>query len=312
MTWTTRRGLALLPILAAVAACGTDSGPGAGPPRVLATTNLVADTARRLGGAEVRVESLMGPGVDPHLYKPSESDVRRLSEADLILYSGLHLEGKMADLLERLGRERPVVAVTTALPESELRAPPEFKGQHDPHVWFDVAMWSRTVDTVAAALGRLVPDERARFEERAKVYRAELAELDGWVRGRMAEIPVERRVLVTAHDAFGYFGRAYDVQVVGLQGISTLSEAGLADVERVVDLVASRKIPAIFVESSVPRRSIEAVQAAVRAKGGNVEIGGQLFSDSLGPVDGPAGTYPGMVKANVDTIVAALRSGDRP
>lgn len=299
--------LLLLLLLGAALACQPSSQVRtAGPPRVLATTNLVADTARRLGGAEVTVEALMGPGVDPHLYKPSESDVRRLSEADLILYNGLHLEGKMSDLLERLGHDRPVAEVAAAIPASELRAPPEFKGHPDPHVWFDVSMWSKTVDTVAEALGRLAPEHRELFAERARAYQAELAELDGWVRRRILEIPPERRVLVTAHDAFGYFGRAYGVEVIGLQGISTLSEAGLADVERVVNLVADRHIPAIFVESSVPRRSIEAVQAAVRSKGGSVEIGGQLYSDSLGPVDGTAGTYPGMVKANVDTIVSAL------
>lgn len=307
------RRCAALGTLPLLLACGGQQ-PAAppGPPRVLATTNLVADTARRLGGTEVAVEALMGPGVDPHLYKPSESDVRRLSEAELILYSGLHLEGKMADLLERLAHERPVAAVTAKLPASVLRAPPEFSGQPDPHVWFDVALWAETVDPVAEALARIAPAHAETFRERARAYRAELAVLDEWVRKRVAEIPPERRVLVTAHDAFGYFGRAYGVEVVGLQGISTLSEAGLADVERVVDLVAGRKIPAIFVESSVPRRSIEAVQAAVRAKGGAVEIGGQLYSDSLGPADGPAGTYPGMVRANVDTLVTALRAGDRP
>lgn len=309
MRRTLRHALCALPLLGAFAACSQDTARTAGPPRVLATTNLVADTARRLGGAEVAVEALMGPGVDPHLYKPSESDVRRLSEADLILYNGLHLEGKMADLLERLSHDRPATAVAAVIPASELRAPPEFKGQPDPHVWFDVAMWSKTVDSVAEALTRVAPAHAATFAERARAYRAELAELDTWVHGRVAEIPAERRVLVTAHDAFGYFGRAYGVEVIGLQGISTLSEAGLADVERVVDLVASRRIPAIFVESSVPRRSIEAVQAAVRSKGGAVEIGGQLYSDSLGPADGPAGTYPGMVRANVDTIVSALAGG---
>lgn len=306
------RRTAALVTLPLLLACGRPEATApAGPPRVLATTNLVADTARRLGGAEVVVAGLMGPGVDPHLYKPSESDVRRLSEADLILYNGLHLEGKMAELLERLAHERPVAAVTAALPAAELRSPPEFSGQPDPHVWFDVALWSQTVEPVAEALARVAPAHRATFLERARVYRAELAELDAWVRARVAEIPPERRVLVTAHDAFGYFGRAYGVEVVGLQGISTLSEAGLADVERVVDLVASRKIPAIFVESSVPRRSIEAVQAAVRSKGGAVEIGGELYSDSLGPADGPAGTYVGMVKTNVDHLVNAL-AGARP
>lgn len=303
-------------LLALVAACSgpafDDGADGGDLPRVVTTTNLVADLARQIGGDRVRVESLMGPGVDPHLYKASESDVRRLAEADLILYSGLHLEGKMVDVLVKMARSRPVVAVTEELPEDALREPPEFAGLYDPHVWFDVGLWSGTVDPVVAALAEVAPEDADSFRERGEAYRAELEALDAWVRERVATIPPELRVLVTAHDAFGYFGHAYGVEVVGIQGISTLAEAGLRDVERVVDLVVSRGIPAIFVESSVPRRTVEAVLAAARERGHDVIIGGQLYSDSLGAADGPEGTYVGAVRYNVDTIANALGGGAAP
>lgn len=302
----------LLALLVALLASGCEaSGPGSaggdgGAPKVVTTTNLVGDLARNIGGDRVRVESLMGPGVDPHLYKASESDVRRLSEADLILYSGLHLEGKMADVLVKMARGRPVVAVTETVPEEELREPPEFAGLYDPHVWFDVGLWAKTVGPVVEALSEVAPDDAAYFRERGDAFRTELEALDAWVRERVETIPPEFRVLVTAHDAFGYFGRAYGVDVVGIQGISTLAEAGLRDVERVVDLVVSRRIPAIFVESSVPRRTVDAVLAAARERGHAVEVGGELYSDSLGAADGPEGTYVGAVRYNVDTIVNAL------
>jgi manganese/zinc/iron transport system substrate-binding protein len=298
--------LALL-ALTALACGGSDAAEsGAAPLYVVATTGIVADTASRIAGEHARVEALMGPGVDPHLFKASESDVRRLAEADLVLYNGLHLEGKMGDILTKMARSRPVVAVTEEVPEGELREPPEFLGQYDPHVWFDVSLWAHTLDPIANELGELVPEHAELFRQNAESYRRELLALDAEVKASIQRIPADKRVLVTAHDAFGYFGRRYGMEVVGLQGISTLSEAGLQDVQRVVDLVAGRAIPAIFVESSVPRRSIEAVQAAVRARGRRVEIGGQLYSDSLGAAGTPAGSYPGMVRANVETMVRAL------
>ena len=301
----------LLIILPLLAGCGgegaTDPQGGSGPLRVVATTSLIADTASRIAGPHARVEGLMGPGVDPHLYKASESDVRRLAEADLVLYNGLHLEGKMGDILTKMARSRPVVAVTEEIPQEQLREPPEFAGQYDPHVWFDVSLWEKTLDPIARELSALDPAHAADYKANAEALRAELRELDAWVKQQIGGVPEQQRVLVTAHDAFGYFGRRYGMEVIGLQGISTLSEAGLHDVERVVDVVLDRKVKAIFVESSVPRRSIEAVQAALREKGHPVEIGGQLYSDSLGAAGSPAGTYPGMVRANVQTVVEALQ-----
>ncbi|HVS02993.1 MAG TPA: zinc ABC transporter substrate-binding protein [Thermoanaerobaculia bacterium] len=292
-----------------VAACGGPAGaPSADRPlRVVTTTGMIADSAARIAGEHATVQALMGPGVDPHLFKASESDVRKLTEADLILYNGLHLEGKMADVLVKVARRRPVVAVSESVPEEALREPPEFAGQYDPHIWFDVSLWAQTLEPIADALAELAPQQGDVFRANAAAYGRELGELDAWVTGRIAEVPAARRVLVTAHDAFGYFGRRYAIEVVGLQGISTLAEAGLHDVERVVDLVVERGIKAIFVESSVPGRAIEAVQAAVAQRGRRVAIGGTLFSDAMGPPGTPQGTYPGMVRHNVETIVEALK-----
>jgi manganese/zinc/iron transport system substrate-binding protein len=308
-----RRHLSLLLVLLLplLAGCEGDAGSRPRDPnqplRIVATTGIIADTAKRIVGEHAQVEALMGPGVDPHLYKASESDVRRLAEADLILYNGLHLEGKMGDILTKMARTRAVVAVSEGISEDQLRQPPEFQGLHDPHVWFDVSLWARTLQPIVGELETLDPQHAEAYRANAAALEKELTELDGWVKQQIATIPPPQRVLITAHDAFGYFGGRYGMEVVGLQGISTLSEAGLKDMDRVIGIVAQRKIRSIFVESSVPRRSIEAVQAAVREQGGTVTIGGQLFSDSLGPANGPAGSYVGMVRANVETIVKALR-----
>ncbi|HYO12823.1 MAG TPA: zinc ABC transporter substrate-binding protein [Thermoanaerobaculia bacterium] len=302
--------LVILPLVLALAGCGGEGRSQTrreGPWRVVATTGIVADTASRIAGEHAKIEALMGPGVDPHLYKASESDVRRLAEADLILYNGLHLEGKMGDILTKMARSRPVVAVTEAIPEDLRREPPEFAGQYDPHVWFDVSLWKRTLDPVAQALAELDPEHAETYRTNAEVFGRELDELDAWVKGQIESVPPDQRILVTAHDAFGYFGQRYGMEVVGIQGISTLSEAGLHDVDRVVQLILDKRVKAIFIESSVPRRSIEAVQAGVRARGQEVAIGGQLYSDSLGAAGSPEGTYVGMVRANVNTIVKALR-----
>lgn len=292
-------------LILAVAGCGGGGVESSGPPVVVATTGMIADAASRIGGDRVRVEALMGPGVDPHLYKPSEGDVRRLGSADLILYNGLHLEGKMGDILEKMGRSRPVVAVAEAIPVEDRIV--HGQGQYDPHVWFDPLLWSRIGEPIGDALAGVLPEHAERFRAEATAFRRETEELHAWVNSRVDELPQERRVLVTAHDAFGYFGRRYGVEVLGLQGISTMAEAGLRDVERLTDLIVKRGIPAIFVEASVPRRSIEAVQAACQARGHEVAIGGQLFSDSMGAAGTPEGTYPGMVRHNVNTIVEALR-----
>ena len=276
--------------------------------KVLATTGMIADLAKQLAGSQVSVGSLMPVGVDPHLYKASESDVRKLQDADLILYNGLKLEGKMGDILAKLARRRSVVAVADVVPKEKLRAPPEFAGAYDPHIWFDVSLWVRAIEPISKALVSLTPKDASEIRRRAKRLSAALTDLDRWVTREIQRIPPGQRTLVTAHDAFGYFGRRYGMDVVGLQGISTVTQAGIGDVTRVVDLIVKRRIGAIFVESSVPKRTIEAVVQACKAKGHDVSVGGQLYSDSMGRVGTPAGTYDGMVRHNVRTIVAALSS----
>ncbi|MFN0149571.1 MAG: metal ABC transporter solute-binding protein, Zn/Mn family [bacterium] len=290
----------------ALAACAGKQ-ERSGPPRVVTTIGMIADMTSRVAGPHARVDALMGAGVDPHLYKASESDVRRLAEADLILYNGLHLEGKMGDILVKMASTRAVVPVAEAIPEVELREPPELAGHYDPHIWFDVSLWARTIDVIERELSKLDPPHAEEFKRNAGRLRDELRELDEWVGAEIATIPVERRVLVTAHDAFGYFGRRYNIEVRGLQGISTAAEAGLKDVDALVAMIAERKVKAIFVETSVPKKSIEAVQAACKDRGHDVAIGGLLYSDAMGAAGTPDGTYIGMVRHNVTTIVEALR-----
>lgn len=274
---------------------------------VVATTGMIADAARNVAGSRANVVGLMGPGVDPHLYRASQGDVRALANADLILYNGLSLEGRMADVLVRMARTKPTVAVTEYIPEELLTEPEAFGGHYDPHVWFDVPMWKLAVERIKDALIEVDPAHRADYESNASAYLELLDELDQYAKEQIAQIPPESRVLITAHDAFGYFGRAYGIEVVGLQGISTDTEVGLRDIQELVAFIVARGIKAVFVESSVPRRSIEAVVEGARRQGHLVKIGGELFSDALGDAGTPEGTYIGMVRHNVDTIVAALK-----
>jgi manganese/zinc/iron transport system substrate-binding protein len=249
----------------------------------------------------------MGPGVDPHLYKAREGDIMRLSQADVIFYNGLHLEGKMADVLEELGRgDRVTAAVADAIDRSKLLKPAEYEGAYDPHVWFDVRLWQEVVGLIRDTLAKRDPEGAEAYRANAQAYLARLDELHRYVAGEAEKVPEKQRVLITAHDAFNYFGRAYGFEVRGLQGISTAAEAGAADVRELAAFIVSRGIPAIFVESSVPAQNIEAVVAACRAQGHTVKIGGELFSDALGSAGTPAGTYTGMVRHNTDTIVESL------
>ncbi len=295
----------------ALAGCGQTRGHDAAPTDrlgVVATTSIVADLAAQIGGERVRAQRLMGPGVDPHLYKASAGDVTRLSEADVILYNGLHLEGKMGDVFERM-RQRgvPVFAVAEAsVAPEDLIDSERFQGNYDPHVWFDVSLWKKAARRVQETLAEADPRHAEAYRQRLESYLAELDLTHAYVLEQAAAIPAERRVIVTSHDAFGYFGRAYGFEVHGLQGISTATEAGTADVQRLADLVADRRIPALFVETSISPRGIQAVQEAVRARGFEVGIGGTLYGDALGDPGAGAGTYSGMMRANIDAIVAAL------
>jgi len=274
---------------------------------VVCTTGMVADLAKEIGGNRVNVIGLMGPGVDPHYYKASQGDLKKLEKADLVLYNGLFLEGKMESLFTQVGQSKRVVAVASNLSEDRLLQPPEFEGNFDPHVWFDVELWSQTIDVVVTTLVSVDPEGIEVYRKNGERYLKELQTLDDWVVQELSKIPSSRRVLVTAHDAFGYFGRAYDIEVVGLQGISTVAEYGVNDVTQLVDLIVSREIPAMFVESSVPERSIKAVQQGCIDRGHSVIIGGTLYSDAMGSVGSNGDTYVGMVEENVRTIVSALK-----
>ncbi len=302
----------LLPLLACQPVAGQDSDRASPPIRAVATTSIVADAVRAVGGERVEVITLMGPGVDPHLYKASEGDILRLASADVVFINGLHLEGKMGEVLRRVGQRVPTVAVAEAIDLTLLRRPPEFEGVYDPHVWFDVRLWMIAVTAIRDALIEFDPAHAAGYRANTERYLAELAVLDAWIRQEVARIPPERRVLVTAHDAFGYFARAHGFEVWSLQGVSTATEAGIADVQRLAERIVARRIPAIFVETSVPPRFIEAVREAVRARGFEVALGGELYSDSLGDPDSPAGSYVGMVRWNVETIVRALAPETMP
>lgn len=282
------------------------ASPSAVPLKVVATIGMAGDMAANVGGTRVVVTNIMGEGIDPHLYKASPGDVRLLSDADLVLFSGLHLEGRMADLLVKMSSRQMVVQVTDSIDTKLLREPPEFAGHFDPHVWFDVAMWSTAAQRIADALIQKDPESKALYEANAKSYRATLAELHTYAKDTLATIPEKNRVMVTAHDAFGYFGRAYGLEVMAIQGISTDSEASLQDINALVDILVSRKVPAVFIESSVPRKTIDALIEGCKTRGHTVTVGGELFSDAMGKAGTFEGTYVGMVMHNVNTVTAAL------
>lgn len=291
-----------------VGSCLLFSVGAAAPLRVVTTTSMVTDLVRQVGGDHIVVEGLMGPGVDPHLYKPSASDVIKLQKADVVFYNGLLLEGKMTDLFERMARGKRVVrALADSVSPDRLLRPTEFEGHPDPHLWFDVELWAEAVTSVVDGLAKADPAHADDYRRRGELVRASLRELHSWAKAKAAELPPERRILITSHDAYNYFGRAYGFEVVGLQGISTVSEAGLADMAALVDLIKARGLKAIFVESSVPPATIRRI-----AQDAGVKVGGELFSDAMGErgqiENGyDLGTYEGMIKHNLNTIVEALK-----
>ncbi|MBA3480423.1 MAG: zinc ABC transporter substrate-binding protein [Pirellulales bacterium] len=283
---------------------------GTHPIKVVATIGQVAEMVTRVGGEHVEVEAIMGPGVDPHAYSPVPSDTRRLADADAVFYNGLHLEGRMADLFVKMARRKATFAVTEGLQERKdkrLREPPEFEGLFDPHVWHDPLLWADCVGDVATMLAEFDPPHADDYRKNAEVYRAELAELDKENRETLTTIPKDRRVLVTAHDAFGYFGKTYDLEVFGLKGISTEEEKDLKHQEAIQKMLIERKIPAVFVESAVAPRTIESLVEPCRAAGLDLKIGGELYADAMGPADSEDGDYAGMIRHNVRTIAEALK-----
>ncbi len=296
------------------ASCGKPSSTPGERASVTAVTTvaMIGDVTARIGGERVKVENLIGEGVDPHLYKPTSNDVKKLQAADIIFYNGLMLEGKMTDIFVKIARTgKPVHAVTDRILNEDGYVMSDEAEHYDPHVWMDVAGWSKASMDIADSLAKFDPEHAEGYKERAAAYTAELEKLDDYARKSLASIPEKQRVLVTAHDAFNYMARAYGLEVRGIQGISTESEAGLKDINALVDYIVARKIPAVFVESSVPRKSAEALVEGARAKGHVVKIGGELYSDAMGTAGTYEGTYIGMIDHNVTLITRAL-GGEAP
>ncbi|ROT99423.1 metal ABC transporter solute-binding protein, Zn/Mn family [Histidinibacterium lentulum] len=294
--------LALLPAQRALAEA---------PVTVVATTGMIADAAREVGGDLVEVEALMGAGVDPHSYRQTRTDIVALSNADLVLWHGLYLEAQLEGFLLELGETVPVVAVAESLPENLLIGSEDYEGRFDPHVWMNPNLWSRVVLTVRDALVESHPEGEAVFDANAEAYLEELAALAQYTTAVLSSVPAESRVLVSAHDAFNYFGSAYGFEVVGIQGISTESEAGLNRIAELVDLLVERNIGAVFVETSVSDRNIRALIEGAAARGHEVVIGGELYSDAMGEPGTYEGTYIGMIDHNA-TIIASALGGEAP
>lgn len=292
-------------LLLALVGCQHNAEPAARAKklRLVATTGMVGDLARRIGGDDIELKVLMGPGVDPHLYKASPGDIRALRDADLVLYNGHHLEGKMTEVFESLGKQKAVVAVTSAVPQDKLL---KFGDTPDPHIWFDVELWTAGCEVVGNALGELLPAKKEVFNQEAATYATELKALDSEVKVQLAQLG-PKGILVTSHDAFGYFGRAYGLEVHAVQGLSTDSEAGLQEINQLVNLIVTKKVPTIFTESSVSPKNMEALREGAAARGWTVKFGEPLYSDAMGGPGTGADTYPGMVRANAKAVLDGLK-----
>ncbi|MFD0797262.1 metal ABC transporter solute-binding protein, Zn/Mn family [Maribacter chungangensis] len=297
----------ILFIIALCSSCKDKNKIRNGKLKVVTTTTMITDLVRNIGGDSIHVQGLMGSGVDPHLYKASEGDVSKLSNADVVFYSGLHLEGKLVDVFKKMGRNTNTIALAEILDKEKLIGSEYFASNFDPHIWFNIEYWKQLTNYLTEQLSALNPENTSYFEANKTAYLKQLDALETDIKKTIATLPKEKRILVTAHDAFNYFGEAYDFEVVGLQGLSTATEAGVQDVQNLAKLIIDKKVKAIFIETSVPKRTIEALQQAVLSKGFKVEIGGTLYSDALGNAGTKERTYLGMFRYNVDTIVEALR-----
>jgi manganese/zinc/iron transport system substrate-binding protein len=296
----------MLAAVALAAALPLAAPAAAEPLTIVTTTSQIADMARNVAGERATVSALMGEGVDPHLYRQTRADVAAMRNADLVLFNGLYLEAGLEDFLLELGRQQPVIALAERLPADRLLTDEDYPDKHDPHVWMDVSLWASLVDEIEAILSEADPAGAELFAANAEAYRSELETLDAYVRDSIASIPENARVLVTAHDAFNYLAAAYDIEVMGIQGLSTESEAGLARIGELVDLLVEREIGAVFVESSVADRNIRALVEGAAARGHSVGIGGELFSDAMGAPDTYEGTYVGMLDHNATVMTRAL------
>ena len=299
--------IALFSALLMLGACAekkADEVDTEGKIHIVTTIAQIAEPLSIIGGEHVAIESLMGPGVDPHLYKATQGDIKKLEGSDMVLYSGLNLEGNLIQAFEKIGKKKPVLAISEAIPKERLLH--DENGAIDPHVWFDIELWKISLESATEELKAFAPEHADEFEANKETYFRELNDLLDESKGKIAEIPQEKRVLVTAHDAFGYFGRAYDMDVVGLQGLSTEDEIGISDIDDTIAILLDYKIPAVSVESSINQNSIKAVVEGAGKKGLDVKLGGELYSDAMGDAGTPEGTYIGMYRHNITTIHKAL------
>ena len=297
----------LLAVSFALVSCKKDTKEN-GKLNIVTTTTMITDLVKNIGKDHINIQGLMGSGVDPHLYKASEGDVTKLVNADIIFYNGLHLEGKLVEVLKKMGNKtKTPIALAEEIDKTTLIGSDYFASNYDPHVWFNIHYFKQFAEKVATVLSEKNPENATKFQDNKNAYLAKLDALQKTIETTIETLPKEKRILVTAHDAFNYFGKNYGFEVVGLQGISTATEAGVQDVQKLATFIIEKQIKAIFVESSVPKRTIEALQAAVNSKGHDVKIGGTLYSDALGNAGTVEGTYIGMFEYNVNTIVNALK-----
>ena len=298
----------LVLVILLVVSCGKKAKNKNGKLKVVTTTTMITDLVKNIGGDKLEVKGLMGAGVDPHLYKASEGDVSKLFNADVVIYNGLHLEGKLEEVFEKMQHQnKKTIIVSDVINKNDLISSELFASNYDPHIWFDINNWRKVTLYVEEKLAEIDAKNAVFYQQNAKEYLEKLVALNKEVESKMNELPIEKRILITAHDAFNYFGNQHQFKVVGLQGLSTATEAGVQDVQKLAKFIIGNNVKAIFVESSVPKRTIEALQEAVKSKNQEVVIGGTLYSDALGNAGTEEGTYIGMYKANVNTIVNALK-----
>lgn len=297
-------------ILAAIAvftSCRVKEKERKGPLHIVTTTGIIEDAIINIVGDSAETTALMGPGTDPHLYRPTPGDIELLDQADVIVSNGLHLEGKMAEVLTKYGKEKPVIKVSDGIPKDLLIKSADFEDSYDPHIWFDPNIWSKGLSYVADELGKIDTNATNYYADNCKAYEKKLEDLTDWAKNRLTEIKDTNRVLITSHDAFSYFGRRFNIEVRGIQGISTLSEVGLKDIADMVDFVIEREIKSIFVETSTSDKTAQSIVDGAKDKEYDLSLDGPLYSDALGEPGGDGGDYIGMVKSNVEVIVNGLK-----
>lgn len=304
---TLRNALIILSAILIVTGCRIDEKERTGPLHIVTTTGIIEDCVDQIVHGNAEVTALMGPGTDPHLYKPTPGDIELLDEADVIISNGLHLEGKMAEMLDKYGQEKPVLKVSDGIQENKIIKSADFADSHDPHIWFDSEIWLEGLAYLTEELGKLDTASKSDYDQNFKKYKREVEEMDAWVINELSVLQDTSRVLITSHDAFSYFGRRYGIEVKGIQGISTLSEVGLKDVSNMVDFVIDRQIKSIFIETSTSDKTAQSIVDGTKDKDYDLKLDGPLYSDALGEPHSDAGTYIGMVKANVAIIVNGLR-----